>query len=468
MKIRISLDGNIITQPNKTTVYEIEQIHPDGSSTQVETVSERAFNDMVFLLARRQHQNQFYFNFYLDTNDMPRISGYIISFYSESSIIKIDDLMSSYTLHKLNSHIKQYVKRPSTRENEITVYIPVECFLLSNYNLRQFLQLLSKEISSLQQILPDAKSYLKIILKAPKANAINEHFMFLSTFAEKITSLSIKKTEGIIFESEQVVLMQLLSELLYKTPNLTSLCLRHNNLKSENLEHIARPLSKLKKLKSLNFQGNAITNLNFICHVLAESKSIYLLNIHKNKIRTQDLRSFNNLFIMNLNISLINLIIYQQNTQYDTHDLDDLAHASSQEIDSINQRQQEHAAFLDERKTTDKLITRNSIIKSSKLIIFILNFRATNSILYKVITNLITSSNPELPGELTPLSHYFEQNLRPASKELPLYNKDIMLNILSFISHEDPIDKEDKMSNTLMPSLHYLNHRLKLSHSQEI
>ena len=89
MKIRICIDGNIVTQPNKTTVYEIEQIHPDGSTSQVEAVSEREFNESVFLLARHQHQNQFYFNFYIDTNNIPRVSGYIISFYSESSIIKL-------------------------------------------------------------------------------------------------------------------------------------------------------------------------------------------------------------------------------------------------------------------------------------------------------------------------------------------------------------------------------------------
>ena len=470
MKIRICIDGNIVTQPNKTTVYEIEHIHPDGSTSQVEAVSEREFNESVFLLARHQHQNQFYFNFYIDTNNIPRVSGYIISFYSESSIIKIEDLLSSYTRHKLSSYIKQYVKRPSTREKAITIHIPVECFLLNSNDLRKFLQLLTKEIISLQKTLPDAKSNLKIILKAPKANFINEYFIFLSSFAEKIISLSIKKVEGIFLEPEKIVFMQLLSELLSKSPNLTSLCLRHNNLRSDNLEFLSRPLSKLRKLKSLNFQGNAITSLNFICTVLAASKSICLLNIHKNKIRAHDLISLNNIFSLPHNISLINIILYQQNLLQDTPDIEGLSFPNSQQTNSNSLRQQENTAFLEERKTTDNLITRNSMIKSSKLISFILSLRTTNSTLYKVTTDLITISNPAFIDGLTPLSNYFEINRRTPNIELPIYNKDIVLNILSFISCEFSYDtKETKETNrTLIPCLNYLSHRLQLSHTQEI
>ena len=116
MKLRITLDGNIITQPSKAKIYESEQLHPDGQSTQIERITENNFNNLVSLFARQQYANSFYLNFFLDSNDIPRISGYIISFYHDTSIIKIEDIMSSYILHRLRSHIRQHVKRPSSGE----------------------------------------------------------------------------------------------------------------------------------------------------------------------------------------------------------------------------------------------------------------------------------------------------------------------------------------------------------------
>ena len=468
MKLRITLDGNIITQPNKAQIYETEQIHlhPDGQSTQIEKIAENSFNHLVSLFARQQYANSFYLNFFLDSADIPRISGYIISFYPDSAIIKIDDVMSSYILHRLRSHIKHHVKRPSAGGKEICVYIPTECFLLSNYDLRQFLQSLLKEIVTLQQISPDASSYLNISIKSPKASAINEYFSFLSALASKITSLSITKTEGIYQDCEHLVFTQLLAVLLYETPLLDYLSLIDNDLKSEHLEQIARPLALHKNIKDLNLQGNSITRLTFLCEILTRNTSLFCLNLHYNKLNALTLKEFIQLFESSQNTSILNLNIFTQILQ----PLGPVA-TYLQAPNNLNnydpraRQQRDILAFKKPLNTLINLITRNNKIKKSKLTPFLLSLRATNVVLYNLITDIITKADTSANPTTTPLRKKLDTKPCVFSR-FALYNKDITLNILSFIAYEDKLEEKKEPANpsknTFDANLKYLDHRLML------
>ena len=466
MKLRITLDGNIITQPSKAKIYETEQLHPDGQSTQLERITENNFNHLVSLFSRQQYANSFYLNFFLDSTDIPRISGYIISFYHDTSIIKIEDIMSSYILHRLRSHIRQHVKRPSAGEKNICVYIPTECFLLNNYDLRQFLQSLLKEIMTLQKMLPDANSFLKIILKSPKSNSINEYFSFLSILANKITSISITKTQGIYQDCERLVFTQLLAELLYKTPLLTSLSLKDNNLKSEHLDQIAEPLALHKNIKDLNLQGNSITQLTFLCKILTRNTSLFYLNLNYNNLNALTLKEFIQLFDRSQNTSILNLNIFTQIIRLAIPSIETLQAANNLNgNDSRIQIQQEKLAFQKYLKTLSYLIARNNKIKRSKLTPFLLSLRATNAVLYNLITDIITKADTSPNPTITQLRRKLET--KPcAFSRFALYNKDITLNILSFIAYEDKLEEKKEPANpsknTFDANLKYLDHRLML------